>query len=383
MKKININFSRSTGQKLSLTSCVRSRILREALCVFLLTACLHFLLTSLFSTGDEEDTPERGDLVIAFYYPWYEAGNWNRHPVADAPILGPYGTDNNVTVSTHISWANQYKVNGFALSWNGAGQMADTHIVKGFLGAVNVRDTSFMIFYESLGRLSSKGESQYIDFREEGVYEKFETDLIYIQSVYFTHPSYLKLDGRPIIGLYVTRVWRNFSRQILDKIRERLNENIYFLGDEAFLRKQSRPETALNGLHPNGPVFDAYMSYNMFENGYVKDGESSLSFYERVSKPVFENWCGKVTFFPTLLPEYNDFRGNKPLHGSSEDFRSQIASARTVCNRPLSRTLQSIILVTSFNEWFEGTSIEPSKRVGYSYLSAINASFSKHAVSRK
>jgi hypothetical protein len=341
------------------------------------TGTVLLTILKLYPSRDLDDSLTSKDLVLAFYYPWYEAGKWKRHAISDVPALGLYGTDENITVSTHISWASQNSVDGFILSWNGEGHMTDTHIIKGFLGANNVRETRFFLFYESLNRLSSEGKFQYVDFHEDGVYEKFEADLVYIRDAYFSHPSYLRLDGRPVIGLYVTRVWRNFAKVYLDNVSSRLGENVYFVGDEAFILDQSRPETALNGLHKSGFVFDAYMAYNMFEDMYVRNGESSLDFYERVTKPVFQNWCGKVPFLPTLLAEYKDFRGHKELRGTPEEFYSQITSVRNIHTKPLSTSVRNMYLVTSFNEWFEGTSIEPSRRAGFDYLNVIDASFRK------
>jgi hypothetical protein len=65
----------------------------------------------------------------------------------------------------------------------------------------------------------------------------------------------------------------------------------------------------------------------------------------------------EVKFFPGLLSRYRDFR--KPDHkllGSPEEFEVMLQMVDKLPLRPVGNGIRHVIILTSFNEFFEGTS---------------------------
>ena len=226
----------------------------------------------------------------------------------------------------------------------------------------------FAFIYESLGRLDAKDGSvdTRVDFAAPGVIATMKEDFKELAEKYFNHPQYLRFDARPVIAMYVTRTFRNLTVEDIDAVREYAGFDFYLIGDEPFFGRQKSPDTAVNAAG----CFDAVTGYNMLENPRAVDGESALQYHMRDAFPVYEEWSGKVDLIPGVFPSYKDFRGNKQLTGNTEDFKTMLEEALKYSSNAGSN-VPAAILVTSFNEWWEGTTIEPAIEYGHSYLDAI------------
>ena len=138
---------------------------------------------------------------------------------------------------------------------------------------------------------------------------------------------------------------------------------MHVVADIAYNGSERHPATARN-VHDRGPrklLFDAYTAYNMYRYKAVADGESALQYMAREADPVFRNWAESVPFHPHVLPAYKDFReGRGRLVGTKSDFRESLCNVRTLPTwGPFSKRYRRIVFITTFNEWYEGTSVEP------------------------
>jgi hypothetical protein len=307
-------------------------------------------------------------VVMAYYYPWYVRGDWTRHDYVGTPILGRYGTDSPETTAQHIQWCADHRIDGFFVSWWGADHLADEHLRSGLLKASNLKQIRFALYYECLGLLDRQdgAEDGVVDFSKPAVMVKLIDDFHYLAKNYLSHPQYLKIAERPVVGFYVTRTFKGFTRDHLDRLRRAIDVNLYAIADEAFFGEQASPITARHGVG----LFDAYTAYNMFENPKVQDSDSALSYQSREAFPIFREWAKHVHFIPAVFPSYADFRGNKPLAGNPADFANLVDAASAIANQPQPGAAR-MILLTSFNEWWEGTTIEPAREYGTSYLKVI------------
>jgi glycoprotein endo-alpha-1,2-mannosidase len=303
--------------------------------------------------------------IIAYYYPWYIEGDWSRHGYVGTPKLGKYGTDSPEIAKTHIDWAADAGIDGFFVSWWGPKHLADKHLQAGLLQAPNLSRIRFALYYECLGLLDDKDGKRdgVIDFAKPEVLAAFIRDLQQLDARYFGHPQYLRVDGKALVGLYVTRTFRNFSNQHLEQLRSAVKTPLYLVADEAFLGPQAKPESARNQV-----AFDAWSAYNMFENALVRDNDTALSYQSREAFPIFRQWAASTAFIPGVFPSYADFRGHKPLPGTPADFATLLDAASSIGS-----AAAPMILVTSFNEWWEGTTIEPAEEYQDGYLQVIKA----------
>ena len=328
-------------------------------------------------TKAANDQPQKGTandpLIMAYYYTWYTQGDWSRHGYAGTPELGLYGTDDPSIAEKHIEWASG-AVDAFVVSWGGKDHFASKHLENGLLQAKNLDQIKFCILYESMGRLAELNGKVHprINFDEPEIMERFIADFKHLKATYFSHEQYLKLeDGRPVVPIYVTRIFDNFNRKHIERVEKELDMKLFIIADETFIDLSNDPLTATNGIRADSgeSVFEAYTAYNMFEDVNVREGESALSYMRREAWPIFEQWSKATTFFPHVMPSYQDFRGHKPLTGGKEGFLAQL-NAMSCLPQPKTE-IPYMMFLTSFNEWWEGTTIEPATEYGTTYLDAL------------
>jgi hypothetical protein len=137
------------------------------------------------------------------------------------------------------------------------------------------------------------------------------------------------------------------------------------------------PVTALNGIKDGKPIFEAYTAYNMYQSVLVREGERAVDYMLREALPIYDKWSQETVFFPHVLPKYWDFReGHKPLVGDAAGLLTQLEMFACL-PRPTGykNEFPYLLFVTSFSEWWEGTSIEPDVKdeYGYTFLDMIRA----------
>jgi hypothetical protein len=334
------------------------------------------------SDNAENDTTAFQITILTYYYPWYVGGDWSRHGYAGTPLLGTYDTSDPTVAEQHIDWAAT-AIDVLVISWWGEESISSDHFRKGFLQARNLPKTKFCLLYESIGRLRNPGDSV-IYFDNDSILDLLIADFQFLKGEYFGHEQYYKLDdGRPVIVMYVTRIFRNFNKQFLNMLQEAIGMDVFIIGDEPFFWENDDPYTAYNGINRDDgqPVFEAYTAYNMFVNELVVQGESATGYMMREALPVYKRWAAVTMFYPHILTSYHDFRGHEPLSGGKEGFLRQLETFACLpkTNKRNNHALPNMLFVTSFNEWWEGTTIEPAKEYGYLYLDAL-AEFRKNYI---
>jgi hypothetical protein len=56
---------------------------------------------------------------------------------------------------------------------------------------------------------------------------------------------------------------------MLDKIKKAVGEDIFLIADDPYFGHNVATEMAQNGIKNATPMFEAYTSYNMYENEFV------------------------------------------------------------------------------------------------------------------
>jgi len=308
-------------------------------------------------------------MLLAYYYPWYIRDDWSRHGYQDEPLLGKYGTDEPAIAEQHIEWAERAGIDAWVVSYNTDTSLTARHFEAGMLQASNIDKIKFCMLYESLMALPT------LNFADGTIaLDAVISAVIHMRDTYFDHPSYLKINDRPVVVLYVTRNWQNFEPYMLDLIKDAIGIDVFFIADEPFYGWQRTVDGAWNGVQDGKPVFEAYTTYNMFTDPTVRDGESAKDFMFREALPIFEHWSENTVFFPNVLPMYHDFRGNPTLVGDAAGFREQLDTFACL-PRPswYEGEFPNLIFVTSWNEWWEGSQVEPddSEKYGFTFLDEL------------
>jgi glycoprotein endo-alpha-1,2-mannosidase len=212
--------------------------------------------------------------------------------------------------------------------------------------------------------------------------------MVFFATHYFKNKSYLRIDGRPVVFLYLTRTLTGNVTGMMQGVRKvlaRYGVNPFFIGDEVYWRVT--PETE----RPSGPVlttspqasrieqFDAITSYTMYYgdpspyfgppadfNGYpgttniIADEKRLLERYRSVTD-------NRVPVIPDVGPGFND-RGVRLAVNHPTQPRQWLAGegpASTLDHLfrefaiPELDPKLPMIMVTSWNDWNEDTGIEP------------------------
>jgi glycoprotein endo-alpha-1,2-mannosidase len=312
--------------------------------------------------------------VGAYYYAWYGASgrHWQdgylRRELAErqVPVLGEYDSRSPTTIDRHYQWAQQYGVDFFVCSWWGADRYEDVTIRDHLIRSPSMGTTGFAILYESIELLGlTNGVVQF----DSTVEQKLTADFDYLARTYFGHPNYLRIDGKPVVYLYVTRIYRGtYARALANlraTIRDRYGYELYLVGDEvdwdsAPVRERIR-------------LFDAITAYTMYSDLQTPGWPDDTKFLEGVRQrySAFKGAADAegVGFIPSVVPAFNDrgVRLGANHYALPHEVNATHTGAYTLFARFLDVAAASVdptlntIVVTSWNEWHEDTQIEPTE----------------------
>ncbi|MDD5145048.1 MAG: glycoside hydrolase family 99-like domain-containing protein [Candidatus Pacebacteria bacterium] len=340
-------------------------------------------------------------LLGAYYYPWYGkaaypiagGGDWESG-FTNQPVLGRYDNRDSGVIKKHLEWAREAGVDFLLMNWVNPESQKDITLRDHVLPYLSDSGVKFCIHYDSsvaLNHLKPTAKPSY-NFNERFAFEKtkgdkFLEDIKYLSDTYFNHPQYLKINGLPVMVIYNVSAFRN-NVSYFDKLPPLflIADVVYwsglkFSGKSLSFLWQTAPKDslkvimrALKRIFPKSYEKDFKMSeYFKGITGYnLYNTNRSTNFLENVNKlyAKFRNYAlsQNLHFFPSLLPGYDDRKLNgleRPIlpRGDGKFYREFWEIARKNLDPEI-----KMALLTSFNEWHEGTEIEPSEEYGKKYL---------------
>jgi hypothetical protein len=280
-------------------------------------------------------SPDR--LVLAFYYTWFDANTWSNGRLSDLPAE-LYASSDRGAMARHIDQAKAAGIDAFVVSWYGPQvennqtetnlrAMLDEAAARGFRVAVDLEVQS--PFLHNAGQVQSA--------------------LATLLATHAQHPAYLRSEGKPVIFF-----WR----------QQRFN-----VGTWAAIRQAVDPNRGSLWIEEGVDVsplsvFDGHHLYSVTWNPPTDLSATARKFATRTRAAAAKLGAPKV-YVATVMPGYNDRstgRGNAfavDRQGGAYYERSWQAA---IASAP------DWIIITSFNEWPEGTYIEPSQAYGSRYL---------------
>ncbi|MFW6308377.1 MAG: glycoside hydrolase family 99-like domain-containing protein [bacterium] len=303
--------------------------------------------------------------VMAFYYPWYRSKDFSDRWIhwknvdeknqeisnsANYPQLGAYDSLDEEVVTTHFKQASEVGIDTFIVSWWGPSTPSD-NAINLILEKAQEYDISIALYYE-------KNPKETVDGRIKKGYE----DFTYILDEYTDHPAYLKVAEKPVLFIYgraMNEVALNEWGKIINKVREEEEKDFQIIVD-------NQDEFTVS-------IFDGLHTYNIAAS--IKS--LSLEQIDKFTQKNFEqmvniaNSYNKISTV-TIIPAYDDTKIREP--GINVPRREgQLYS--TLWENAI-KANPDWILITSWNEWHEGSEIEPSIEYGEKYLD-ITKNYSK------
>lgn len=272
-------------------------------------------------------------LVLAFYYAWYDNKTWTSGKVPDLPAT-LYTSADREAMARHIDQAKGAGIDVLVLNWWGKGNQTEKNLAalldlaahKGFRVAIDFDPNSpFM-----------SGTASYVD------------NLRHLLAVHAEHPAYLRYQGRPVLFFFNTSrlpvaAWRGIRDQVDP------NHNAVWIAEGTDLGYLS--------------VFDGHHLYSITWSNRIAPATTLSSWGERVRKYNRDHGTGKL-WVATVMPGYDDRKvrsGGFARSRDGGDYYRQCWQA-AIASKP------HWVIVNSFNEWPEGTYIEPSQAYGSLYL---------------
>jgi glycoprotein endo-alpha-1,2-mannosidase len=306
--------------------------------------------------------------VAAYYYPWYDKKHWKQGYVRkeltpeQPPLLGEYSSKDRKVVRQHLSWSEEYGIDSWICSWWGKRSKTDRNIIRAILPEIASSETQFAIFYESAKLLNMVNGA--IDIQGQAL-EQLKKDIGYLSRTYFHHPSYLHIEGRPVLYIYLTRAFSGQVEEGINIIRQAAKEegyDLFLVGDEVFWQRPNRQRIEL---------LDAITPYNMHGPNNFDGYPSDTDFFEAVDRQYekyqYVSQRSGACFIPNVFPGFND-KGVRPeanhyiIPNQVHPDSSHTSTLRTYLELAKEHIDPKVKLltVTSFNEWHEDTQIEPT-----------------------
>ncbi|MBI3740830.1 MAG: glycoside hydrolase family 99-like domain-containing protein [Chloroflexi bacterium] len=272
----------------------------------------------------------RSPLVLAFYYAWFDENTWNKDKLPDLPKIA-YSSNASEMIAYHILQAKHAGIDAFVASWWGQG---------------NPTDDNFKIVLDQAQQANFKAAVDF-DFDPSSPLFKSREGAInalrYLLATHVNHPAYLRVDGKPVIFFY--------------------HQTIYSVDDWAIIRAQVDPNHQFiwiaEGIDETYQrVFDGHHLYSI---GWAKNVAAELNKWPRRVK----KFGAEKYWVATVMPGNDDTRTHRADSYVRE--RENGNFYRETWDAALS-TYPDWVIITSWNEWVEGTMIEPSVTYGDLYL---------------
>jgi glycoprotein endo-alpha-1,2-mannosidase len=303
-----------------------------------------------------------GDVqVSAYYYPWYAGAEWNpsdflrgKNRMDIPPLIGTYdNATGKVAVRQHIEWGTNFGIDNWIASWWGPGAYQSNAILKNLMPNLAGTNMTFCLFYETTAFYEGKWT-----FGAAEV-QLFYDHIKHMNDNYFTNPNYWRVDGKPVVMVYLSREMNGAYAEALARVRK--DFNVFLIGDD-FHFGPPDPDR-----HKN---WDAITIYNVHGisafDGYPKATglvEGVRSNFRKHKQAIAANG---TRFMANAIPGYND-RAVRLAAGHYPIPRKMAADSAegSTFNQMLGMSLEEGdadlgTAICSWNEWWEDSQIEPT-----------------------
>lgn len=318
----------------------------------------------------EPASPQKSNSMNLYvhYMPWFETpetngGAWGQHwTMADKnpnnmdengkreiaahyyPLIGPYASSDKDALEYHLLLMKYSGIDGLLVDWYGTRDLYDYPAVK--------RNTEVLMeVAEKVGlELGIVYEDQTLRAEMEGVEEKIaqaQADMQYLETNFFNKSNYIKVDGKPLLLVF---------------------------GPQEI----SRPDdwsAVFSVLNTKPSFLTLYAHSGATNNTTTKNAQGEYIWVD--ATPIETKYAAKDNFelfMGGAYPGFNDFYKEG---GWGESVLADIdytngATFRNLLNMAKNNNVDMLQLIT-WNDFGEGTMIEPTEEFGYSFLADLQS----------
>jgi hypothetical protein len=320
--------------------------------------------------------PEIADpLILAHYMPWYQTpqitGYWGWHWTMnyfdpnklDAnglqelasyyhPLTGAYDSSDENLLEYQALMMKLSGIDGVIADWYGAEPFLDYAVIdrasKKLIDVVNKAGLDFVICYEDQ-TIRHMVENGYLVDNE--IYNQAQKELRYFQEVYASNPAYLKLEDRPVLFIFGPQYFINYNDWL----------TIFSIFDEKpqVFTLDGKVGAIGDGSYPWPPM-------HLAQNGLLST-ERLKSYLDSFYNDPIQKKYRAASAFPGFADIYKEA-------GLGYDNGVLSAQQGETFAQTLEMAFQSqpaIIQLVTWNDYGEGTIIEPTVEFGYKYLEMV------------
>ena len=307
--------------------------------------------------------------IYIHYMPWFETpetnnGSWGQHwtmstsdpnnkdadGVRDIasyyyPLIGPYASNDKDVIEYHLLLMKYAGVDGLIIDWYGSYDVYDFSAnKKNTEAAIDMLDEvglSFALTYEdwTLNPVVDQGKAS-------SVVEAAINDFTYMEENYLNQDTYIEVDGDPLLTVFGPQV----------------------------LQEPSQWETVLSGAGVSPTLLSLwYESAELGSNGsgefsWIYENNTHIENFYKNQAPTLDISLGSA--YPGFKDYYKEGgwgegQGWVIEHNNGASFNETLEMAQ----QGKTANLQ----ITTWNDFGEGTMVEPTLEFGYSYLEKLQS----------
>jgi Glycosyltransferase WbsX len=322
------------------------------------------------------------------------------HQQPKVPLWGYTDESDPKVMARKIAAAADSGINAFIFDWYyyDDGPFLQDTVDKGFLGAPDNNRLKFALMWANHDWLDMhpyhKGAPLKLLYPGKVTVDTFEKITEHVIEAYFKHPSYWLIDGKPYFAIYdLTNLVASFgnvpeTRAALDRFRARvvsagfpgLHLELVAWG-QPVLPFEKSPADVPKLVHDLG--FDAVTSYVWIHHAKLPELQTDynivrdeyLAYWDKARQMFDVPYVPNVTMGWDGTPRaYEDLGGPNVVSGNTpERFREALLIAK---QRLLAQSEgPRILTINCWNEWTEGSYLEPDTVHGMRYLDALRDVF--------
>ncbi|MFT3802098.1 MAG: glycoside hydrolase family 99-like domain-containing protein [Burkholderiaceae bacterium] len=326
-----------------------------------------------------------------YYFPGWKDGErgapsprpWDAiRPYPDRePLLGWYDESGFDVMRRQLGWMAQYGIDFVMFDWywdrENFPQMA--HALRAYQALGDRQGVGFAIMWANHSVVPER-----VDQFDEAVRHWIEH--------YFADPAYLRVDGRPVVMIFSAQQLDQNARgfgasgaALLERAQQAARRagypGIYFVGGTT-VTPVRRDDAALDGYD----ALSAYNYHGLPRGRPFAGGQTTSHDFEQLARGYREHWqemlgtSGRDYWLPITAgwdkrpwggsrdPRHDDSRPDVPA------FARHLREARATMAEHARQT-RGIGLVCCWNEFGEGSYVEPTRGSGFGFLEAIRDVF--------
>ena len=320
------------------------------------------------------------------------------HNQPHVPLWGYTNEADPKVVATKIDAAVSHGVSVFIYDWywyDGKPFLEDA-LNEGFLKAANSNEIKFYLMW------ANHDHTSYLDYTDpdktktywHGAVDRvtFDTLIAHVIKDYFSRPNYYKINGEPVFSIYEISTFIQGMGSV-QKAKEALE---YFT--------QKTKEAGFPGLHLQGVLWAAIpanlsdvpgdtnktQNKTVLELGlksltnyqwchyvpldeYRKWGDKAVEGWQEFSREFTVPFLAHVSINWDPNPRYPGTLQGMVTNANPTDFKAFLQDAKAYVEAHPQQP--RLITINAWNEWAEGSYLEPDQQHGYDYLEAVEEVF--------